>query len=139
MHTRYYMTQTLQYGMLFNMLLGVRLVHLGHITANRLLMCVINLQVLSFCSRTLTDQLPELLLVLEPLDRLATLLSSTPSIEPQPDTYVLTETQQQPQSHGLRPEKFEGRFDFEEVHFAYPTELQVWSIVRSLTPCVVVL
>jgi len=68
-----------------------------------------------------------------------TLLSSTPSIEPQPDTYVLTETQQQPQSHGLRPEKFEGRFDFEEVHFAYPTELQVWSIVRSLTPCVVVL
>eukprot|EP01043_Picozoa_sp_COSAG02_P078066 COSAG02_NODE_17395_length_1007_cov_1.029736_2_plen_134_part_01 len=128
MHTRYYMTQTLQYGMLVNMLLGVRLVHLGHITANRLLMCVINLQVLSFCSRTLTDQLPELLLVLEPLDRLATLLSSTPAIEPKPETYMLTDTEQSRQSHGLRPDKFEGRFEFEEVHFAYPTELQVRSL-----------
>ena len=129
MHTRYYMTQTLQYGMLVNMLLGVRLVHLGRITANRLLMCVINLQVLSFCSRTLTDQLPELLLVLEPLDRLATLLSSTPAIEPKPETYMLTDTEQPRQSHGLRPDKFEGRFEFEEVHFAYPTELQVRSSV----------
>jgi|EP01043_Picozoa_sp_COSAG02_P059713 ABC-type bacteriocin/lantibiotic exporter with double-glycine peptidase domain len=138
MHTRYYMTQTLQYGMLFNMFLGVRLVHLGHITANRLLMCVINLQVLSFCSRTLTDQLPELLLVLEPLDRLATLLSSTPSIEPKPETYMLTETEHQLQPHGLRPEKFEGRFEFEEVHFAYPTELQVRPVIRKLTLCVVV-
>ena len=127
MHTRYYMTQTLQYGMLVNMLLGVRLVHLGRITANRLLMCVINLQVLSFCSRTLTDQLPELLLVLEPLDRLATLLSSTPAIEPKPETYMLTDTEQPRQSQGLRPDKFEGRFEFEEVHFAYPTELQVRS------------
>ena len=129
MHTRYYMTQTLQYGMLVNMLLGVRLVHLGRITANRLLMCVINLQVLSFCSRTLTDQLPELLLVLEPLDRLATLLSSTPAIEPKPETYMLTDTEQPRQSPGLRPDKFEGRFEFEEVHFAYPTELQVRSSV----------
>ena len=38
MHTRYYMTQVLQYGMLLNMFLGVRLVHMGRITANRLLM-----------------------------------------------------------------------------------------------------
>ena len=129
MHTRYYMTQTLQYGMLLNMFLGVRLVHLGRITANRLLMCVINLQVLSFCSRTLTDELPELLLVLEPLDRLATLLSSTPSIEPKPETYMLTETEQQPRQHGLRPGTFEGRFEFDEVHFAYPTELQVRALL----------
>jgi ATP-binding cassette subfamily B (MDR/TAP) protein 1 len=124
MHTRYYMTQALQYGMLINTFMGVRLVYLGQITANRLLMCVINLQVLSFTSRTLTDQLPELMLVVEPLDRLATLLDSTPSIEPKPETYMLTGSDKPTEALGLRPETFSGHFKFEEVHFAYPTELQ---------------
>eukprot|EP01043_Picozoa_sp_COSAG02_P008535 COSAG02_NODE_274_length_26244_cov_36.943507_33_plen_703_part_01 len=122
--------QAFVFARLLNIYWGVGLVLRGQLQADRLLMAVINLENAVSSVRMVLTQLPQIFLVVDPLERLALLLETTPKIEPPPDSYSLKDgTQEQT---GLRPELFHGRFEFEDVHFAYPTEKQK-SVLNGLT------
>ena len=73
-------------------------------------------------------QLPEVFLVIDPLQRLAFLLESTPKIEPPPPTTPAEPgggfCRARTEKLGLRPQVFKGRVEFSAVQFAYPTEKQ---------------
>jgi ABC-type multidrug transport system fused ATPase/permease subunit len=114
--------QAFVFARLLNIYWGVSFVLAGELQADRLLMAVINLENAVASVRMLFSQLPQMFLVIDPLERLAFLLESTPKIEPPPDSYSLKDASQL--QIGLRPKKIEGRFSFQDVHFAYPTEKQ---------------
>eukprot|EP01048_Picozoa_sp_COSAG05_P011689 COSAG05_NODE_1119_length_5816_cov_7.262375_5_plen_258_part_00 len=65
-------------------------------------------------ARQIIDMIPEIARTMQPLTRVATLLDTIPSIEPHPE---------HPASE-LRPSKFEGRIEFKNVDFTYPSEKQ---------------
>jgi ABC-type multidrug transport system fused ATPase/permease subunit len=61
--------------------------------------------------RGVFDILPEIVTALQPLGRVCDMLSSTPKIEPHPHS--------EPK---LKPEKFQGAIDFQNVNFTFPSE-----------------
>lgn len=128
MISRYTLIQTVMFNRALNLYVGVLLVVSGNLLATKLLMAVINIQIIGYTARSLFDQGPQIFQVLEPLNRLANLLESRPKIEPLPERYSLVAVSESPKKTkpnlGRRPPKFVGNFVFEDVHFAYPTEKQ---------------
>jgi ABC-type multidrug transport system fused ATPase/permease subunit len=61
--------------------------------------------------RNIFDILPEIVTALQPLGRVCDMLSCTPQIEPHPDS--------EPK---LKPEKFQGAIEFQNVNFTFPSE-----------------
>eukprot|EP00933_Yihiella_yeosuensis_P032056 TRINITY_DN25645_c0_g1_i1.p1 TRINITY_DN25645_c0_g1~~TRINITY_DN25645_c0_g1_i1.p1 ORF type:complete len:461 (-),score=88.36 TRINITY_DN25645_c0_g1_i1:256-1638(-) len=66
-----------------------------------------------FTLRDLLQQLPRFNKIMQPLARISELLESNPKIESPLDA-----------STGIRPATFHGHIEFENVHFAYPTDLR---------------
>ena len=64
----------------------------------------------------LSDLIPQMTRMVEPLERLSAVLGSTPRIEPHPEKVL-----DQPL---LKPAKFRGHIVFKDCHFRYPTERQ---------------
>jgi ABC-type multidrug transport system fused ATPase/permease subunit len=138
MITSYTTLQAFNAGRLLNIFWGVGLVVAGQLEPTMLLMAVINLQIVVNSTRALFNQLPQLFMVMEPLERLTRLLEARPKIEPAPESYDATlalaagggadeasgGAAGAAAGHGRRPERYEGRFVFKGVHFAYPTEKQ---------------
>jgi ABC-type multidrug transport system fused ATPase/permease subunit len=147
MVTRYCAHQAFNGSRLLNIYWGVGMVAEGKLAPTSLLMAVVNLQVVIQASRTLFNLLPPLFLVMEPLERLASLLEHRPVIEPPPESYdQLIDggagaagrsstgggSADSGGGRGRRPERYEGHFVFEDVHFAYPTEKQK-PVLRGLS------
>lgn len=65
-------------------------------------------------ARQIVDLFPALAQMMQPLNRIATLLDTVPKIEPHPENPGLQ----------LKPEKFNGRIEFRDVDFTYPSERQ---------------
>ena len=84
MITQYTTLQAFEASRLLNIFWGVGLVVSGELEPTRLLMAVINLQQVVNNTRGLFNLLPQFFMVMEPLERLATLLESRPKIEPPP-------------------------------------------------------
>jgi len=160
MLTSYFTLQAFEASRLLNIFWGVGLVVAGDLEPTRLLMAVINLQqVVSEYSngcpatfqnaltqpllptdntRQLFNLLPQFFMVMEPLERLAALLESRPKIEPPPQSYdsalvrkeVADAAADSEQPAGRRPERYEGRFVFDDVHFFCKrndiTESRIW-------------
>eukprot|EP00972_Heterocapsa_arctica_P089464 13189638-Heterocapsa_arctica.AAC.1 len=61
--------------------------------------------------RQIIEMLPRATRLMEPLARISELLESSPKIEP-----AFGDTS------GLRPERFRGLIEFDDVHFAYPRD-----------------
>merc|ERR1719456_1043762 len=66
---------------------------------------------LQHCIRDIMFMCPDFVTVLTPLGRVCDMLSSRPRIEPMPDS--------EPK---LKPERFEGRIEFQDVEFSFPAE-----------------
>ena len=67
-----------------------------------------------------SDLLPSMVKMMEPLERLSAVLGSTPRIEPHPDKPRTMEGG----APLLKPKKFRGHIVFNDCHFRYPTEKQ---------------
>ena len=65
-------------------------------------------------ARQIVDLFPALAQMMQPLTRVATLLDTVPKIEPHPENPGLQ----------LKPEKFQGLIEFQDVDFTYPSERQ---------------
>jgi ABC-type multidrug transport system fused ATPase/permease subunit len=124
--------QAFRIARMTNIYYGVLFVVRGTMEATTVLMAVMNSQVIIDSAQSIFNVASEIMLVMEPLERVAALLESKPKIEPPPDTYAdvirgtahSSSTETHSSSLGLRPETFAGNFVFEDVHFAYPTEKQ---------------
>ncbi len=64
----------------------------------------------------LSDLIPQMTRMVEPLERLSAVLGSTPRIEPHPQKIL--------EKPLLKPAKFRGHIVFKDCHFRYPTERQ---------------
>lgn len=73
-------------------------------------------------ARQIIDLIPEIARTMQPLTRVATLLDTVPSIEPHPE---------HPASE-LRPTRFDGKIEFRDVEFTYPSERQK-QVLRGLS------
>ena len=67
-----------------------------------------------------SDLLPSMVRMMEPLERLSAVLGSAPRIEPHPDKPRTMEGG----APLLKPKKFRGHIVFNDCHFRYPTEKQ---------------
>ena len=123
--TFYVAFQTFRLARLTNIYYGVMFVVQGSLDPASVLMAVFNSQVIINTAQSMFNVASEVMLVLEPLERVAALIESKPKIEPSPDIYELSgDSDSASKDLGVRPEKFTGNFVFEDVHFAYPTEKQ---------------
>merc|ERR1719195_843758 len=61
--------------------------------------------------RTFFDIMPDIVNTLQPLGRVCSILSATPTIEPHPGTPLK-----------LMPDKFRGAIEFKDVCFTFPSE-----------------
>ena len=95
---------------------GMKLVIQGLLTPTELLIIGINLHDLIGAIRQLIDLVPQMIELMEPIERVAATLDAVPRIEPHPDI--------PPKKPKLKPAHFRGHLVFSDVNFTYPTELQ---------------
>jgi len=99
-------------GLVFTVWLGAYRVNSGEMTVAGLMDLTFKLNFnVVHTLRRLIEQLPRFNRLMQPLARISELLESSPKIEP-----TFGETS------GLRPRKFHGLIEFDNVHFAYPTD-----------------
>jgi ATP-binding cassette subfamily B (MDR/TAP) protein 1 len=129
---RYAAQHALRFTRILMIYYGVKFTLDDGLNVANMVVAIVNNDVMVTVARQLFDTLADVMLVMEPLERVAALLESKPKIEPPPDTYAdvirgtahSSSTETHSSSLGLRPETFAGNFVFEDVHFAYPTEKQ---------------
>jgi ATP-binding cassette subfamily B protein len=95
------------------MLIGLPHVLDGSMSVSALIdtWCKLNFNV-CFCLREVIEEVPRMSKILEPIGRICELLNARPKLEPSPTA----------SAGKLRPARFYGRIEFENVHFAYPSE-----------------
>eukprot|EP00927_Polykrikos_kofoidii_P014063 TRINITY_DN16132_c0_g1_i1.p1 TRINITY_DN16132_c0_g1~~TRINITY_DN16132_c0_g1_i1.p1 ORF type:complete len:942 (-),score=173.02 TRINITY_DN16132_c0_g1_i1:53-2530(-) len=98
-------------GLVFTLYLGVDLVRTGAMSASTLIDIVFKLNFdVVFTLRDFVQKLPEIVKLMQPLSRISELLASDPKIEPKGEPT------------GLRPAKFEGRIEFQDVYWSPPND-----------------
>ena len=95
---------------------GMKLVIQGLLSPTELLIIGINLHDLIGAIRALIDLVPQMIEMMEPIERVAATLDAVPRIEPHPDL--------PPKKPKLKPAHFRGHLVFNDVTFTYPTEMQ---------------
>jgi|EP01049_Picozoa_sp_SAG25_P015098 ABC-type multidrug transport system fused ATPase/permease subunit len=71
-----------------------------------------------------SDLIPQMVRMMEPLERLSAVLGATPRIEPHPAKLL---TQGEP----LKPAKFKGHIVFSDCHFRYPSALLLAAVLAA--------
>eukprot|EP01048_Picozoa_sp_COSAG05_P013909 COSAG05_NODE_1527_length_4634_cov_4.068137_1_plen_456_part_00 len=99
---------------ILNTYAGINFVTKGTLDAAKLVLCVYQFDGITWGVRQIVDLVPEVARLMQPLTRIATLLNSVPKIEPHPENPSLM----------LAPLKFNGRIEFKDVDFTYPSERQ---------------
>jgi len=109
-------------GLVFTVWVGAYRVHAGEMTMAGLVDMTfkLNFNVVRNV-RQIIEMLPRATRLMEPLARISELLESSPKIEP-----AFGDTS------GLRPERFRGLIEFDDVHFAYPRDARK-RVLKGLT------
>jgi ABC-type multidrug transport system fused ATPase/permease subunit len=102
------------FSRILNTYVGINYVTRGLLDAAKLLLCVYQFDGITWGVRQIVDLVPEVARLMQPLTRIATLLNSVPKIEPHPEN----------PGKRLKPDKFIGCIEFQDVDFTYPSERQ---------------
>jgi ABC-type multidrug transport system fused ATPase/permease subunit len=126
--TFYVMWMAFVASRIMNTYWGISFVSLGKLDPGTLVLAVYQFDGIVWGARQIVDLFPALAQMMQPLTRVATLLDTVPKIEPHPENPGLQ----------LKPDKFEGRIEFADVDFTYPSERQkqvLFGLSFSVEPC----